>query len=177
MNSASQHELSVAPKRKQALTKESIKDRVLIDENGCWIWQMAIKKNHAGSSLPYGWVGFNGGQMNAHRASWIIHYGDIKDGLFVCHKCDVPACVNPEHLFLGTPSDNMKDMREKNRHRPIQQTERIGSTSAKLNIEQVREIRVLLNENKRQAAIAKMYGVTQSAISLIASGKNWGRYD
>lgn len=78
--------------------------------SGCWLW-IGAAFNHG-----YGQMRINGKIKSAHRASWEIHNGDIPNDLFVCHKCDVKLCVNPDHLFLGTNSDNMKDMNDKKRH-------------------------------------------------------------
>ena len=63
----------------------------------------------------YGCMKFNGALIDAHRISWIIHFGEIPKGLFICHKCDNRKCVNPDHLFLGTQKDNMKDCFNKGR--------------------------------------------------------------
>jgi len=95
--------------------------------------------------------------------------------MLICHRCDVPLCVNPDHLFLGTASENMKDMWIKGRHKsPTEGV--IGSHSAKLTLEQVSEIRVLLQKKHKQREIAQRYGVSQAAISALATGRNWGRY-
>ena len=156
------------------LTKKNLIERVIIDDAGCWLWQGAIK-NTSGRSLAYGWITYCNKQMNAHRAAWLVNFGDIPDGMFVCHKCDVPRCVNPQHLFLGSPSENMRDMWKKKRHcSPTQGI--VGSRSSKLKLHEVAQIRQLLAAGQKQKAIADKFGVTQSAISLINIGKNWGRY-
>lgn len=79
--------------------------------SGCWLWR--------GASVPrgYGVIYFNGRQTYTHRVSYELHVGPIPDGLFVLHRCDVPACVNPDHLFIGSAADNVADMMAKGRHR------------------------------------------------------------
>jgi hypothetical protein len=104
----------------------------------------------------------------AHRWSWENHYGPIADGLFVCHRCDVPACVNPAHLFLGTPADNMRDAAEKGR---MPRGENQGN--ARLTERDVVGIRQMREAGAIQREIGAKYGVSQSAISLILNGKLW----
>jgi hypothetical protein len=92
---------------------EYIKKRAKVNhENGCWEWALYIDKR------GYGELKMPGTRVNkrAHRVAYEARFGDIPKGLFVCHKCDNPKCVNPDHLFVGTHQDNMDDMMKKNRH-------------------------------------------------------------
>lgn len=79
---------------------------------GCWLWFKNAGK-HGHGLLRHG----SGSAFLAHRVSWEIHRGPIPKGLFVCHKCDTPQCINPDHLFTGTPRDNTRDMMNKGRSR------------------------------------------------------------
>ena len=142
--------------------------RIVVNENNCWLFQGAIKKQ----GLGYGWVVLNNKRMGAHRASWIVKNGPIQDGLCVCHKCDIPSCINPDHLFLGTHSDNMQDMWNKKRHQIINQDSE-NHPRAKLNLEQVKEIKIMLSKKIKQRIIAGKFNVSQVAISNIKLGTRW----
>jgi hypothetical protein len=147
--------------------------RIVIDDNGCWLFQGYLMRNKTG--MGYGWVYFQGKNMGAHRASWIFHNGEIPDKLFVCHKCDVPHCLNPEHLFLGTARDNVFDMINKGRKAPSAFIGRNGEkhSQAKLNVAQVIEIKKMLNKKVSFSKIGSLYNVSKSTIGSIKCGKNW----
>jgi hypothetical protein len=128
------------------------------DENGCWEIQGYLDKD------GYGEVA----HKKAHRVSYEIFVGEIPPSMLVCHKCDNPKCCNPEHLFVGTPKDNAADMMRKGRKDP-----RFGerNTQNKLTEQQALEI---YNSRDTQRLIALQYGIDQSTVSYIKSGKLWG---
>jgi hypothetical protein len=79
--------------------------------SGCWLWTASL------TSTGYGQMMVHGKKQKAHRVSWEIHHGPIPDGMCVCHACHNPRCVKPEHLYLGTQSDNVADMKASGRAR------------------------------------------------------------
>lgn len=134
--------------------------------SGCWLW--IGYTDWAG----YGRLKIDGRDQSAHRLSWRIYRGDIPDNQCVLHRCDVPQCVNPDHLFLGTQADNMKDMAAKKRS---DGGCRLGSTGerhwlAKLTAEDVRQIRA---DDRYHRVIADEYAVARSVISAIKRRSAW----
>lgn len=158
----------------------------------CWVWTAC--KNYAG----YGKLACNGRHLLAHRASYEMHVSAIPDGLIVCHHCDNPACVRPDHLFVGTHADNSDDKVRKGRQA---KGERHGSRThpecvprgdqhpsrthpeclrrgdlhpqAQLTETQVLEIRTQYGMGATQDQLAMRFGISQSAVSLIVLGRRW----
>jgi hypothetical protein len=147
---------------------DSLKDRLLRLVNkgsdGCWMWQ-----GNVGPSHGYGTIKFENKMYMAHRASYEQHCGDIPEGLLVCHKCDVRTCINPDHLFLGTHSDNNWDCADKGR-KPRGESHHM----TKLTESDVKKIRAIYKSGKHsQRQIGKMFGMHQANISLIVLRKRW----
>lgn len=105
-------------------------------------------------------------QVYAHRISYVLNQGDIPEGMFVLHRCDIPQCMHPDHLFLGTPKDNSEDMTRKGRHACHQ-----GTRTQKLNAIDVERIKDLRAAGCTQREIGDWLGVTNSMVSMILSGK------
>ncbi len=127
-------------------TKQSIFDfskKYRVSATGCWIWTGA--KNQDG----YGATSLRGVHMAAHRASFLLYRGPIRDGLQVRHSCDTPACVNPNHLELGTHIDNMQDMTDRGR--------RVRKLS-------VADTILVSRSNEPNAVLAAQYGVAERTI-------------
>ena len=143
-----------------------IKDRFLEKirkTEGCWEW--------TGVKLPkgYGHMGIPGGKsLYAHRLSYMLHIGEIPDGLFVLHKCDNPSCVRPSHLFLGTAADNSRDMVRKGRSRSGEKHPR--STLREIDVV---EMRRLYGGGKRICDLAKMFGIGRPAVHQIVNFDRW----
>lgn len=137
---------------------------VPVTESGCWLW--------VGSMAADGYGEYSAGRTDsksrppkAHRYSYVRAHGAIPDGQCVCHRCDVPLCVNPRHLFLGSPLVNNSDKVRKARHIYGRRVR-----TAKLTEDQVREIR---SASGTIASIAQRYGITDANVSQIRLGRTW----
>lgn len=135
-------------------------------DTGCWIWTGGSRPNGKGVPYPRLW-GDNRKALSAHRFSYELFNGPIEAGLYVCHRCDTPLCVNPQHLFLGTHKENMADMRQKNRSYRGRGEEK--GTSILTN-NQAREIR---ESNEKRSVLAKRFGVSITTIRRIQSGETY----
>lgn len=140
---------------------------------GCWIWFGS--KNSSG----YGKLGgvVLGSTAMAHRVAWWLEHGPIPEGMCVCHRCDVVACVNPAHLFLGTRRENMQDMVAKGRNRARTKPELVqrGSENgaSKLTEQAVREIRALASEGASRSKLAAQFGVNYNTVRDVLRGVTW----
>lgn len=139
--------------------------------DGCWPYRGSI------SSHGYGKVAVTlddgkRADLLAHRIAWEREHGPIPRGMFVCHHCDNPPCVRPDHLFLGTPKENTQDMRSKGRG-----SYGMNRWSARLSEDDVRAIRAALAQGIIGRALARQYGVAGTTISAIRTRTNWTYLD
>lgn len=155
----------------------------VIRGDGCWEWS-----GHR-NRLGYGLLSSGGRQIlrrsYAHRVSWELHFGPIPDKLWVCHHCDNPRCVRPDHLFLGTPMANSRDRDRKGRHRVLRGDEhpqRINPSKvlrgvrhgmARITEDDVRAIRSRRAAGEPLLALAAAFGISMGQVSAIATRRNW----
>lgn len=146
----------------------------VLADNGCWEWIASTSGpgyRHGGGYGQF-WV-TNKVKTKAHRYSYELHYGRIPDGMFVCHRCDNPKCVNPSHLFLGTPADNVADMDIKGRRVSLPNE---LHPLARLTDKQVAEIRSRYIRGHRfrgkgnREELAREFGVSVNHIGHIVGG-------
>ena len=134
------------------------------EEGSCWIWNAQTNRD------GYGVVFLQGFMKFSHRVSYELHKGEIPEGLLVRHSCDVRACVNPDHLLLGTHADNVRDRVLRDRtYRALGESH----PSAKLTESDVREIRVKHASGETQTALGHEYGVSSRQIGYIVHRKKW----
>lgn len=140
--------------------------------DGCWLWT-GVDNGHGYGVIRAG--GRGGRTLLAHRVSWELHHGPIPAGVWVLHRCDVRACVRPDHLFLGDATANNRDMARKGRHGQSGATwmRGEGNGHAKLTDTAVRGIRAEYAAGAKQVALARRYGVHQTLISLVVRRKVW----
>lgn len=143
---------------------------------GCWIWTGA-------RSGGYGTMRIGGRMAKAHRVSFELGRGPVPSGALVCHRCDNPPCVNPDHLFLGTIADNNRDRQQKGRSKnlfrsdashPARRRSGSGHWCAKLSDEDVRSIRSRVACGESQTAVAASFSVNAATVSRIVR-REWRR--
>ena len=134
-------------------------------QSGCWEW------THCKLADGYGTFNHAGRTFRGHRVSYELHKGAIAKGLFVCHSCDNPSCVNPDHLFLGTNLENIQDMVKKGRS---YDRRGIKNPKAKINEQVVKFVR---HSDKSAYAIARAYKVDASTIEAIRRGETWSHVE
>lgn len=170
---AQAHQIHIDTVRKNGSLADRLKGLVRENrETGCW--------EFIGTPDPqtgYGNTSLFGRRVSIHRLAWLAYIGPIPEGWLVCHHCDNRVCANPEHLFIGTPSDNINDAKRKGRllsgvkRSLLNRGER--APHAKLTWTKVREIRAALAAGKSRFELAEQYGVHHTNIHHIGMGKTW----
>jgi hypothetical protein len=136
--------------------------------DACWPWTGFLGEN------GYGVIGFNGKAYKAHRVSYFIEHGRIDNDRFVLHRCDVRSCVNPAHLFLGTPKDNSQDAVRKGRNTRLYGED---NGKAKLTRAEVFTIRRICKRGGvYQKTVAKQFGISEATVSYIVNGGRWQKF-
>lgn len=134
----------------------------------CWLWSAAIRPDGYGAftyHIP------KKQSVVAHRFSWMHHFGEIPPGMNVCHKCDIRACVNPEHLFLGTQGDNVRDAARKGR---LARWDRHHQSV--LSLEQVSEIRRRAGAGETHKSLGKEFGVSRATVGRMVRMETWKEF-
>ena len=139
-------------------------DKVL-KTSGCWFWMAGKFKQGYGSFY------FKGHHVKAHRIAWELTYGAISEGKKVCHHCDNPFCVNPEHLFMGTQRDNIRDMMAKGRS-PTVGASQVGENNR--NAKLTKEDALIIRKSSVPCKVlAGLYSVSLSQIYNIRNDYRW----
>ncbi len=146
---------------------DRLMSKVKVSESGCIEYQFARDSN------GYGRFWYNGQMRLAHRVAWELLRGPVPDGLFVCHDCDNPCCVNVEHLFLGTQFDNMSDCASKGRLEGRDTPRGESHWNTNLSEADVVAMRSLYSSGRSMQSLADEYGTTKQTVWRIIRRKVW----
>ena len=141
-------------------------DNAVVDK-GCWEWLGQHDRDGYGVST------LDGYPIQAHRLAWVLLRGEIPSGLCVCHSCDNPGCVNPDHLFLGTIADNNADMIAKGRDKYLRGESHPSSVLSEGDIGKIRA----LYPSHSYKAIGEMFGVSSRTIAKIVKRQAWSHVE
>jgi hypothetical protein len=151
------------------LTRAEIQTRVRVTLGGCWEW--SGKRSRKGYGRLVRRINGKHSYWQAHRVVYSSLFGAIGPGLLVCHRCDNPPCVNPDHLFLGTAADNLNDCIRKGRRPMTAATRPEGNPKAKLSPTRAKEMKhAILSGRLTQVAASKEYGISRSSIWAMLKG-------
>jgi hypothetical protein len=146
------------------MISKTVKDEV----TGCWLWVGAVGGKNDYPSMHY--------KQRTHRATRVMFeltYGVVPDGLYVCHKCDTPKCINPEHLFLGTQKHNMIDASKKGRCVVPKQAKGSAHRNSVFTDDQVMDVRQKFYDGATTASLAQEFGTAECTIKRVVSGKSY----
>ena len=143
----------------------------------CWEWSINPNTKKARKHADYGVFTLKQNNIVPSRMMWMLTYGEIPDGMLICHKCDNPPCINPFHLFIGSYADNTKDMVMKGRKSTIVYPDRlprgINHKNAKLNDVDILQIRTMSSKGVSYKDIKAQFNIGKSNISSIINRKTW----
>lgn len=144
--------------------QQYLKKRCNVDEkSGCWIWEGGV------DSWGYGQFHYKKKTVKAHRKSYEAFKGEIPTGMFVCHTCDTPSCINPDHLWLGTPKQNAQDRNSKFRFVKLEKEAHPMSILTQDNVTFIRNHRGVYTP----ANFANMFDVKIQTIYSVLSYHTW----
>jgi len=135
--------------------------------DACWLWTAARDRDGYGAWFPRPRASWK-----AHRYSWTLRNGEIPEGLCVCHKCDVPSCVNPDHLFLGTRVENNADRDAKGRT-VAGSSPGEKNPNAKLDEESVRAIRAAFAAGELRSSLSRRFSVSWTLVNFVVKRTTW----
>lgn len=163
-NSEGRYRVAKATKKEKLSRLKELYEKQVIRQEACWDWKGTLHRT------GYAVIQYDGKQIGAHKASWLIHKGALTEKLWVLHKCDNKKCTNPEHLYLGSPSRNSLD-REERQRRPIKRG--IFHPNSKLTDEQVLEIKKLIRIGVPMTKISRDFKISYGSIEAIKNRKTW----